>query len=109
MGFNVKFRVLAIAARVRSLVDRVGIVWLFLVASLVLLALVVWMNPARLGSYIWFIAKLSAAAALGYGADKAFFPGSEPRYMEHGLERSMAQSRRALMVASAMIAAGLIG
>lgn len=104
-----KIRIVAAWVRIRTLVERVGLVWLFLVASLVLLAPVLAMNPTRLGAYLWFVSKLSAAAALGYGADHAFFPGSEPRFMEHGIERSMAQSRRALLVVGAMIAAGLIG
>lgn len=108
MGKTWKHRLAETFGAVTALFDRVGIVWLFLLVSLVLLAPVVWLNPAKLGAYLWFMSKLAAAAALGYAADKAFFPGADPRYQE-GIERSMAQSRRGLLIVGAMVAAGLIG
>lgn len=95
-------------ARAGSVFDRIGFVWLFVLLSALLLVPVVLLNPAKLGAYLWFMSKLGGAAALGYGCDLAFFRGSDPRVLE-GLEQSMAQSRRGLLVVGSMIGAGLIG
>jgi len=91
-----------------SAIDTIGFVWLWVVISLGLLGLVVLLNPAKFGAYLWFMSKLSGAASLGYAFDVAFFRGDNPRYLE-GLERTMAQTRRATLIAAALIAAGLIG
>lgn len=99
----------AIIARVASLFDRVGFVWLFLLLSALTLAVVVLLNPAKLGAYLWFVSKLAGAAALGYGFDVAFFRGADPRYLSDGIEKSMAQQRRSVLIGCALIAAGLIG
>lgn len=98
----------AIIARVASLFDRVGFVWLFLLLSALTLAVVVVLNQAKLGAYLWFVSKLAGAAALGYGFDVAFFRGADPRYLS-GIEQSMAQQRRSVLIGCALIAAGLIG
>lgn len=97
-----------IIARLAALFDRVGFVWLFLLLSACTLAVVVLLNPAKLGAYLWFVSKLAGAAALGYGFDVAFFRGANPRYLE-GIEKSMAQQRRSVLIGCALIAAGLIG
>lgn len=96
------------SARAASVFDRIGFVWLFVLLSVLLLVPVVVLNPAKLGAYLWFMSKLGGAAALGYGCDLAFFRGSDPRFL-NGIEQSMAQSRRGLLVVGAMIGAGLIG
>lgn len=88
--------------------ERIGFVWLWVLISVALLALVVPMNPAKLGAYLWAISKIAGAAAIGYGFDWAAFRGADPRYLD-GIEKAMAQTRRATLVAAAMIAAGLIG
>lgn len=95
-------------AAITAFFDRIGFVWFWLLVSILLLLLVLPLNPAKGGSYLWFMSKLCGAAALGYAFDSAFFPGSDPRYQE-GIEKSMAQSRRGLLIVGAMIAAGLIG
>jgi len=94
--------------KIASGFDRIGFSWLLIAVSLLILAAVVFLNPAKLGAYLWAISKLSGAAALGYGIDTAFFRGSEPRYLD-GLEKTMAQTRRATLIAAALIGAGLIG
>ncbi|RPE81830.1 putative holin [Vulcaniibacterium tengchongense] len=94
--------------RASEQLDRIGNVWLWALISLVLLALVVPLNPAKLGAYLWAISKISGAASVGYGVDWAAFRGADPRYLD-GIEKAMAQTRRATLVAAAMIAAGLIG
>ena len=48
-------------------------------------------------------------AGTDYGIDFAFFRGSDPRFMGDGIEKSMAQNRRVILISCAMIAAGLIG
>ena len=91
-----------------AIFDRIGFVWLWLLISLALLALVLLFNPAKLGAYLWFMAKLSGAFVLGYGMDLAAFRGKDPRFLD-GLEQTMAQTRRATLIAAALIGAGLIG
>jgi hypothetical protein len=93
---------------VASLLERIGFVWLWLALSLLVLLVVVWLNPAKFGAYLWFTSKISGAFALGYGFDWAAFRGTDPRYLE-GIEKTMAQTRRATLIAAAIIGAGLIG
>lgn len=95
-------------ARGAAVVDRVGAMLLWFVLSLVLLALVLPLNPAKLGAYLWMMSKVAGAAAAGYGLDRAAFRGADPTALD-GIEKAMAQTRRATLVAAAMIAAGLIG
>ncbi|MCR6661844.1 MAG: hypothetical protein NVV60_01520 [Luteimonas sp.] len=102
-------RIAELVDRVATLFDRIGFVWLFILLAVVTLAVVVWLNPPRLGLYLWWVSKLSGAAALGYGIDIAFFRGSNPRHMQDGIEKSMAQQRRSVLIGCALIAAGLIG
>lgn len=94
---------------IARLFDSIGFVWLWFGISLVLLALVLLLNPVKLGAYLWFMAKLTGAAALGFGFDSAFFRSSNPGKLDDALERSMAQTRRATLIAATIIAAGLIG
>jgi len=101
-------RIAVLFERIVSGLDRIGFAWLLIVVSALTLAGVVVLNPAKLGAYVWFVSKLSGAAVLGYGIDTAFFRGSEPRYLD-GLEKTMAQTRRATLIAAAVIGAGLIG
>lgn len=95
-------------APVHAFLERIGFVWIWLAVSLALLALVFLFNPAKLGAYLWFMSKISGAFALGYGFDWAAFRGSDPRYQD-GIEKTMAQTRRATLIAAAIIGAGLIG
>lgn len=95
-------------APVVTLFDRIGFVWLLLVLSLVLLLPVLMLNPAKLGAYLWFMTKISGAFVLGYLFDIAAFRGADPRFLD-GIEKTMAQSRRAMLIAAAIIGAGLIG
>jgi len=72
-------RLAVLFERIVSGLDRIGFAWLLIAVSVLTLAGVVCLNPAKLGAYLWAISKLSGAAALGYGIDTAFFRGSEPR------------------------------
>lgn len=90
------------------LFERIGWMWLCVATSLILLALVLPFNWVLGTSWLWALCKLNAAAAAGYGFDWAAFRHDDPRDKE-GLERTMAQTRRATLMAAAVIAMGLIG
>ncbi|MFZ5538150.1 MAG: hypothetical protein ACOY5V_00230 [Pseudomonadota bacterium] len=94
--------------RLSALLDRFGHMSLWFVVSLALLLIVAPLNPVLVASYLWALSKISAAAALGYGIDWAGFRDADPAQLE-GLERTMTQTRRATLIAAAMIGAGLIG
>ena len=93
---------------VDSLLDHYGRMWLWVVVSLLLLASIAPFNPMLLASYAWAMAKITGAAAMAYGFDLTAFRGADPAKLE-GIEKSMAQTRRATLIAAAMIAVGLIG
>lgn len=101
-------RIDKLKSTLESLVDRIGRIWLWLALSLLLLLVVAAFNNMLVASYLWAAAKITMAGAIGYGFDRAAFPGADPRHLD-GIERSMAQSRRGVLIAAAMIAAGLIG
>lgn len=78
-----------------------------LLSLLVLLLIAFVFNPAKIGSYLWIVSKLSLAAVMGYGFDRAASPADRPSTLE-GIERAMAQTRRATLMAAAIVAAGLM-
>lgn len=101
-------RLSAAYQRFANTVDGGGRMLLWALLSLMLLGVIAGLiNPAKVGSYLWIVSKLSLAAVLGYGFDRAASPGARPADLE-GIERAMAQTRRATLMASAIIAAGLM-
>lgn len=108
MSKRLKDRIARQAGAIVAAFDTIGFVWLWLAISLVLLGLVLLLNPAKLGSYLWFMSKLAGAASLGYGFDLAFFRDADPHKLD-GLEKAMSQTRRATLIAASIIGAGLIG
>lgn len=96
-----------ICTRLVGAYASLGSMWLWLLVSLVLLTLVALVNPAKLGVYGWLVSKLSMAAVLGFGFDRAAFPDARPSELE-GIERAMAQTRRGTLIAAALVAAGLM-
>jgi len=96
-----------ILARVSRVYASLGAMWLWACVSLVLLGAVALINPAKLGVYGWLVSKLSMAAVLGFGFDRAAFPDARPSALE-GIERAMAQTRRGTIIAAALVAAGLM-
>lgn len=95
-------------ARAAALIDDGGRMLLWALLSLLLLLVIaVWLNPAKLGSYLWVVSKLSLAATLGYFFDRAVAPHASPSKLE-GIEKAMAQTRRATLMAACVIAAGLM-
>ena len=89
-------------------VNGFGRMAIWAVVSIVLLIVIaVLFNPAKFGSYLWIVSKLSLAAVLGYCYDRAAFPDERPSQLD-GLEKSMAQTRRNILIAACIIAAGLM-
>lgn len=80
--------------------------WPLVLVSLIGLLLVVSINPAKAGIYIWIVSKLTMAASVGYAVDIFGYPDGIEKL--EGIERAMAQTRRATLIAAAMIAAGLM-
>lgn len=106
MGF--KDRLSATYTRIATMLDGGGRMMLWALLSLMLLLVIaVLFNPAKFGSYLWIVSKLSLAAVLGYGFDRGASPDARPSQLE-GIERAMAQTRRATLMAAAIIAAGLM-
>lgn len=91
-----------------TLLERIGFIWLWAFLSIALLLPVAMFNWLLIPSYFWAASKVMMAGTVGYGLDWAAFRGADPRYLD-GIEKSMAQSRRGVLIAAAMIAAGLIG
>ena len=81
---------------------------LWALLSLLLLAVIaIWFNPAKAGSYLWIVSKLSLAAVMGLGFDRAAAPKQKPENLD-GIEKAMAQTRRATIIAATIVAAGLM-
>lgn len=103
-----KTRLQAAWVRFAAVVDDGVHMMVWAALSLALLAVIAtWMNPAKFGSYLWVVSKLGLAAALGYGFDRAAAPGGSPAKLD-GIDKAMAQTRRATLMAAAIIAAGLM-
>ena len=106
MGFKERFS--AAYTRFAAMLDGAGRMVLWALLSLLLLVVIaVLFNPAKFGSYLWIVSKLSLAAVLGYGFDRGASPDARPSQLA-GIERAMAQTRRATLMAAAIIAAGLM-
>lgn len=101
-------RLIEVFKHLADSVTNVGRMLLWALLSLVLLAVIAWfLNPAKFGSYLWIVSKLSLAAVLGYGFDRAASPNDAPSSLD-GIERAMAQTRRATLMAATIVAAGLM-
>lgn len=103
-----KDRLSALYTRFAASLEGFGMMALWALLSLLLLVVVaVAFNPAKFGSYLWIVSKLALAAVLGYGFDRAASKEAQPEKLE-GIERAMAQTRRATLMAAAIVAAGLM-
>lgn len=105
---DLKTRCKSAYERLSNIIDDGSRMLLWALLSLVLLAVIAfWLNPAKCGSYLWVVSKLSLAAVLGYFFDRAAAPGASPSKLD-GIEKAMAQTRRTTLMAAAIIAAGLM-
>lgn len=102
-----KARLTAAYVRIAAAMEGFGLMAMWALLSLLLLvAIAVFFNPAKFGSYLWIVSKLSLAAVLGYAFDRA--SSREKTSTLEGIELAMAQTRRATLMAAALIAAGLM-
>lgn len=83
-------------------VSRAQAAWILLAVALI--AVVVLANPAKFLVGCWIGAKIVASALLGAGLFRAF--DTKPETLD-GLEAAMAHTRRATLMAAAIICAGL--
>lgn len=65
------------------------------------------MNPAKVGLLIWGASRIGVYAYLGYWVDRVIFPYARPHTLT-GIAEGTAWKRRALIVAAALIAGGLL-
>ena len=108
MAHTIKERVSEAYQAFAAALDGFGRMALWALLSVCLLLVIAgFLNPAKFGSYLWIISKLSLAAVLGYGFDRAASPDGKPAELD-GIERAMAQTRRATLMAAAIVAAGLM-
>lgn len=83
-------------------VSRIQAAWILL--ALTLIGMVVAANPAKFLVGCWIGAKIVASALLGAGLFRAF--DTKPETLD-GIEAAMAHTRRATLMAAAIICAGL--
>ncbi|MEW5833639.1 MAG: putative holin [Pseudomonadota bacterium] len=70
-------------------------------------AVVLQMNPAKVGLLIWGASRIGLYAYLGYWVDRIIFPYARPHALE-GIAQGTAWKRRALIVAAAIIAGSML-
>ena len=71
------------------------------------MAVVVYMNPAKVGLTAWGIARLGLGVYFGYWADRILFPYARPHTLE-GISRGAAEKRRSWIVVGCVVAAALL-
>lgn len=76
------------------LIGLLGVAWLVVFA------------PFKLGVLVWLGTKLCLAGYVGYWLDRVLFPYARPHEVDRE-RRVLASCRRALIVAGALVAAGL--
>jgi hypothetical protein len=100
-----KERIQSFFVAAAAAIDRLANFAVVAAISILLLLLVVWLNPAKLGSFIWMISKLSMAALLGEFVYRAMSRGQDS---DDALLTGMRQSQRAVLLAACIVAAGLM-
>lgn len=83
------------------------VLWIMPLLFLVSLAVVLVLNPVKLGLLVWGLCKISLGATLGHLIDWTLFPDHDPG-TQTGPAAGNAFTRRATIVAACIIAAGLI-
>lgn len=89
-----------------TLRDRSRALSLLLLGAVTMVA-VLFLNPAKAGLMIWGTARLGVYAYLGYWVDRVIFPYARPHTLT-GIAEGTAWKRRALIVASAIVAGALL-
>ena len=79
-----------------------------LVVFLVTFIAVAALNPAKAGLALWGVSKIALGAYVGYWADRMCFRPEDRPHRLVGIAQGTAWKRRALIVAAAILAGGLI-
>ncbi|WP_368565517.1 putative holin [Pseudoxanthomonas sp. UTMC 1351] len=82
--------------------------WPLLLIFLTTFAVVLWLNPAKAGLAFWGVSKIALCGYLGYWADRLCFRPEDRPHALVGISRGAAWKRRALIVAAAILAGGMI-
>lgn len=65
-------------------------------------------NPAKAGLALWGVSKIALCAYVGYWADRLCFRPEDRPHLNVGISRRTAWKRRALIVAAAILAGGML-
>lgn len=71
-------------------------------------AVVLGLNPMKAGLALWGVSKIALCAYLGYWADRLCFRPEDRPHRLTGIAQGTAWKRRALIVAAAIVAGGMI-
>ncbi|HEY4145185.1 putative holin [Pinirhizobacter sp.] len=96
-------RIFRISPRVRDLFRATPLLLLGAITFAVVLVL----NPAKVGLLIWGASRIGLYAYLGYWVDRIIFPYARPHELQ-GIAQGTAWKRRALIVAAALLAGALL-
>lgn len=96
-----------LTSRIRAFIGDQLRAWQLLLIFALLIAIVVWMAPAKLGLTLYGFGKIAGGMYLGLWGDRLFFPYARPHELG-GIERGAACKRRAIIIAACAVAAVLI-
>lgn len=78
-----------------------------LILFVITFAVVVFLNPAKIGLLVWGICKLAAFGFAGEWIDERIFKGAQPEQLE-GIAQGTAWKRKGLIVAAAIVSGALL-
>jgi len=93
-------------AAIPALRDKLRATPLLLLGA-VTFAVVLVLNPAKVGLLIWGASRIGLYAYLGYWVDRIIFPYARPHELD-GIAEGTAWKRRALIVSAALLAGALL-
>lgn len=94
----------AIARKLRDLSRGAPLLLLFALTFAVVLVL----NPAKVGLVLWGVSKIALCAYVGYWADRLCFRPEDRPHLLDGIRQGFAWKRRSLIVAAAILAGGML-
>lgn len=91
-------------ARIGALFTRHPVLWLFVITF----AVAAFVNPIKIGTFLFGVSKLAAFAWLGNWIDRRFFSGEQPEDYEEGLAKGTAWKRKGMIISAAIVAGALV-